>query len=94
MAEILGEYTIRRILWSGYRRPGVATWERTYEVIAEEVRTEGASVRSMNTHPRSPREAIRLGDSTITHLAGWGRWEDGAGLSERTVGRGTGSGGR
>jgi competence protein ComEC len=80
--EILGEYTVRLILWTGYRRPGVVTWDRTNDAIAEAVRTNGTSVRSLTTHPLIPAETMPLGEATITPIAGWGGWEGGTGLSE------------
>lgn len=80
--EILGRYTVRRILRTGFRRPGITTWEQTNRAIAEEVLSEGASVRSLSTHPLSPPETIPLGEATVTLLAGWDRWDQGQGLSE------------
>jgi competence protein ComEC len=79
---ILGQYTVRRIIWTGFRRPGVNTWEQTNRAIAEEVLTEGASVRSLATHPLTVPDTIALGPATVTLLAGWSRWTLSTGLSE------------
>lgn len=79
---LLGQYTVRRIVWTGFRRPGVNTWEQTNRAIAEEVMLEGASVRSLASHPLTVPDTIALGPATVTLLAGWGRWTLSTGLSE------------
>lgn len=79
---ILNRYTVRRIVWTGFRRPGVATWERADSMIAREVWKDGASVRSLASHPLTPGDTIRLGDAVVTLLAGWHEWRPAHGLSE------------
>lgn len=76
--ELLREFDVRRILVTGDRRPGSATWEATNRAIGNEVRY-GASVVNLETTQLIPGTTIALGEATVTLVAGWHEW-NGPGL--------------
>jgi len=74
--DILAEFDVQRIIWTGHRRPGTANWDRMNEAIAAEARTAAASVRAMGSWPLVPGESLSLGPAVLTLLAGWDVWTD------------------
>jgi beta-lactamase superfamily II metal-dependent hydrolase len=83
-AAILGEFNVHQIIWTGFQRFDTGTWRRLNDAVADEVRTLGATVRTLRTAPLTPGEQIRLGDAVITLVAGWDEWtEPGPDASER-----------
>lgn len=72
--EILREYDVQRILWTGHRRPGTANWENLNEALAAEVFQSAATVRALGSAPLIPGETLQLGEATLTFLAGWDDW--------------------
>ncbi len=73
VAELLQEFHVRRIITTGDRRAGRATWEAANDAIANDVRF-GASVMNLETMELVPGTTILLGDATVTLVAGWHEW--------------------
>lgn len=72
-ADLLGAYSVQRILRTGHERWDRTTWRAVTDSIGQEVRF-GASVQNLKTQPLEPGETMALGDATVTLLAGWHDW--------------------
>jgi beta-lactamase superfamily II metal-dependent hydrolase len=78
--KLLGEFTVGEIWWTGYRRPQLS-YRKTVRAIAE-AETAGTLVRDLRNGTMAPGTAFRLGDATVTFVAGWRSWPDPDGLDE------------
>lgn len=73
--NILAEYSIDRVIWTGFPRWDTANWRRANDAIAEQVKA-GASVWNLQTVDLEVGKSIPLGDATVTLVAGWPEWTD------------------
>lgn len=80
-AELLGAFTVHQVIHTGSEREDAGNWRAMMDSIASEVRHQQASVRSLATIPIVPGETLKLGDATLTLIAGWHEWPE-PGLSE------------
>lgn len=76
--ELLGAFNVRRVIHTGMLRTSDA-WQNFHEAVPREV-LDGASVMNLQSMDLVPGTVIRLGNATVTLIAGWGAWA-GPGLS-------------
>ena len=74
--KVIGARGVDTIVWTGDERT-TATWRRSRDAIASAA-GQGTSIVSMRTWDDVPGQRFRLGDATLTLLAGWGEspWDD------------------
>lgn len=70
--QLLGEFRVGEIWWTGYRRPQLS-YRKTVRAIAE-AEGAGAVVRNLRDSPIEPGTVFQLGDATVTFVAGWRSW--------------------
>lgn len=81
--ELLDKFTVGEIWWTEYRRPQLS-YRRVVRAIAA-AEQAGARVRSLRTEPLSPGDRFRLGDASVTFVAGGALWRGNEELDEETL---------
>lgn len=71
--EILAEYNVEKIYRTGFPRWDTKTWKEANKAISEEA-LHGATVINLQTTELEPGTELKLGDATVTFIAGWGEW--------------------
>jgi beta-lactamase superfamily II metal-dependent hydrolase len=71
-AEIIAEFDVEHIIWTGFYR-NKKFWRETRDAIEAEEQN-GATVHNLTDAPLIPGTTIQLGDATLTLIAGWPEW--------------------
>jgi competence protein ComEC len=71
-ADILKEKRVLQTVLAGEIRE-TATWKDFFAELVNEVAT-GGSVHNLQSVPLTPGSSRRLGEATVTFIAGWGHW--------------------
>lgn len=74
--EILTEYQVRRIVWTGSERQDTASWRAFNRSLGAEVVEDDASVLNLRTVSLRPGQQLSLGRATVTLVAGWAEWHE------------------
>ena len=70
--EIIDEYFVHRMIRTGHRGTSGA-WDEMNEATGRAA-TRGTTIINLQTSELVPGEQLRLGDATLTLIAGWGDW--------------------
>lgn len=71
--EILQNFMVNKIIRTGFKRHGVATWDNMNEEIAHETR-HGATVINLGTEPLPPGTPLHLGTVPVQVVRGYNKW--------------------
>ena len=73
--ELLEEISVRQIIRTGYRRETDA-WKALNYAIAQEAFAPDISIINLQTHKIKRGTEFKLGEATVTFIAGWPGWEE------------------
>ena len=73
--ELLEEFNIRRIIRTGYHRDTNA-WEAFDHAVAQEAIDTDVSIVNLNKHMIKRGTKFKLGEATVTFIAGWPGWKE------------------
>ena len=73
--ELLKEFSVRRIIRTGYPRETDA-WKVVDYAIAHEAFSPDVSIINLQTHKIKRGTEFKLGEATVTFIAGWPGWEE------------------
>ncbi len=71
--KILRDFDVKKIIWTGSKRPDSKTWKKMNAAIDKEA-WAGATVINLKKDPVPPGTQYQLGDATVTFVFGLSEW--------------------